>query len=83
MLSRLERYFFEKINVDEEEKYHNAEPGFVVFTQKYHFGPGIKSLGVVETIHGISRKNLVIVTSNGQVIIKIYKMFNNLKGLFP
>ncbi len=67
MFPRLQRYFFEKINTDEEQKYHNVDPGYLIFTQKYYFSPGIRSFGVVETIHGISRKNLIIVTSNGQV----------------
>jgi len=63
----LYRYFFEKIHVDEEEKYNQLNAGFEVFTQKYYFGPGVKALGAVETIQGVTKKNLIIVTLNDQI----------------
>jgi len=63
----LYRYFFEKIHADEEERYNQLDAGYVVFTQKYYFAPGVKALGAVETIQGVTKKNLIVVTLNDQV----------------
>lgn len=71
----LYRYFFEKIHVDEEERYNQADAGYVVFTQKYYFAPGVKALGAVETIQGVTKKNLIIVTLNDQVRENLLKRY--------
>lgn len=65
----VEKYLFGQEIKDEEEQYNFLETQFVTFTKKYYFQPGIKALNVVQTKRGITKKNVIIVTTNDQVII--------------
>jgi ER membrane protein complex subunit 1 len=63
----VEKYLFRTNHEAEDANYNLDDKTFTAFTKKYYFAPGVKSLSVVQTKRGITKKNLIVVTSNDQV----------------
>lgn len=64
----VEKYLVSESRETHTPNYNLADTSFTAFTKKYYFSPGVKSLSVVQTKRGITKKNLIVVTNNDQVI---------------
>lgn len=74
MATRVETSFMEMIQIyilrikrKEELDYHSDKPQFVVLDKKYGLPFGLKYLGAVNTRHGLTKRNLLGVTTANDV----------------
>lgn len=74
MATRVETSFMEMIQVyilklkrKEELDYHSEKPQFVVLDRKYGLPFGLKYLGAVSTRHGLTKRNLIGITTTNDV----------------
>ena len=66
MSPRLQKYVF-KMKKDEEFDYNSEVSQFIILSKKYGLSVGLKHLSAVTTRHGLTKRNLIGVTTKDDV----------------